>query len=233
MIAWHGRPGWRRVTGTASAAVMTGLVGLGALQSLRSHGHLPGVMTGYNGVLHEVTQDGDKARIAHEAQRAVDLLINERHVLHYNLALALRDQGRRDEAMAALRRALGKRPAYSAARRELGRLLLEGKAYGEAIVALGQVAGEMPGDADAVVEHANALYLAGRVPEAAVRFRSAIALRPDHVRARYNLGLALRAVGDVDAAILEFRRVLALQPGHARAAAKLGQVEAERAGTMR
>ena len=137
------------------------------------------------------------------------------------LAIALRQSGRTDDALARLQRATKRRPAYPAAFHELGFLLFSLHRIDEAIAVIGQ-----------------GLELAPRMPELSVllggihharrdrakakaAYAHALAVAPGHAGAHYGMGVVLFDDGEFLLAAEHLERSLAGYPGDAQADLKL------------
>jgi tetratricopeptide (TPR) repeat protein len=121
------------------------------------------------------------------------------YIAHVNLAHALSQSGRFDEAIAECREALKIKPDLAAAHNNLGDALIQNKQGG----------GTVPGQ--------NAL------DEAIGHFRAALQIKPDFMQARSNLGNVLLQKGQVDEAIAQFRKTLEIEPNDAEAEFSLGK----------
>jgi tetratricopeptide (TPR) repeat protein len=137
------------------------------------------------------------------------------------LAMALRQSGRADEALARLKRATKRRRPYAPAFHEVGYLLMSLEKYDEAIEALGrglEIAPVMPqlsvqlgevflrrrnyGEAQAVFARADALFgiakanqLLGEAASAADFYRRCLLFTPDDAPKAFNAGSALNQSG--------------------------------------
>jgi Flp pilus assembly protein TadD len=137
------------------------------------------------------------------------------------LAIALRQSGRMDDALIRLRRATKRRPAYPAAFHELGFLLFSSGRVEEAIAVIAQ-----------------GLELAPRMPELSVllggihharhdrakakaAYAQALAVAPGHADAHYGMGVVLFDDGEFLLAAQHLERSLAGNPGDAQACLKL------------
>lgn len=126
------------------------------------------------------------------------------------LGLALRSQGRNDEAIAAFRATLQAEPGHAHAHRHLARLLHQRAALGEAIEHYRQALARIDGDADLWNELGVALTDAGRLAEARTAYREALARRPTYHQVESNLLINLHYDPDVDPqAMFEAHRVWA------------------------
>ncbi|MFM7274520.1 MAG: tetratricopeptide repeat protein, partial [Gammaproteobacteria bacterium] len=125
------------------------------------------------------------------------------------LALALIDSGRPEEAEALLREGIAAGPGDSDAARVLGHLLLgQGDARG-ALEVLAAAAPPLAEDPDyhalmAAAEQRSAAHAA-----AARRYRELLALQPGNGQWRVGLGISLLATGDGSGAADAFRQALA------------------------
>ena len=105
----------------------------------------------------------------------------------FNLALALQNQGRLDEAIVAYERALRIDPTYARAREELARVRRR-----------------------ADIDAARAAFQREAWPEAEARLRAAMARTPGIAVDHYNLGVALERQGRRDEALAQYAAALRL-----------------------
>ena len=136
---------------------------------------------------------------------------------HYNLADALRDLGRLDEAAVEYRRAIAIHPNYAHAHNNLGILLMRQGRVDEAIEHWRKALEIRP---NAAATHSNlgsALIGKGQVDEAIAHLQRALELEPGMARAQYGLGNALLRKGRLDDAIAHFQKAVSLRPDFARA----------------
>jgi Flp pilus assembly protein TadD len=141
--------------------------------------------------------------------------VNPVHETHY--ALALRDVGRKDEAIDWLRRAISRKPVFAAAFHELGLIFCGMRRYDEAEAVLKQGTELAPGVAELAVELGGVYICRAEPTNAKAAFARALALVPDHVRALHGSGTALLFEGEFERAAAQFRLVLARIPEHVRA----------------
>ncbi|HND54900.1 MAG TPA: tetratricopeptide repeat protein, partial [Pirellulaceae bacterium] len=140
------------------------------------------------------------------------------------LGFVRQEQGRVDEAIAALRQAVVANPRQYDALTRLAQLLVTAGKVGEAVDIFRQAVALRPAQAGAHSNLANALHLHGQAEEAMAEYRRAIELDPRFVGAHVNLGLALSQVGRPDEALPILERALELQPNNAEAWNNLGGV---------
>lgn len=150
-------------------------------------------------------------RLADAARDSTDPLLET----HY--ALALRDVGRKDEAIAWLARAISRRPVFAPAFHELGLIFCGLRRYDEAEAVFKQGIELAPAVAELSVELGGVYILRADPANAKVAFAHALALAPDHVRALHGFGTAFLFEGELERAAERFLQVLALSPDHVRA----------------
>jgi tetratricopeptide (TPR) repeat protein len=131
---------------------------------------------------------------------------------HYNLGIALNDQGDADGAIAHYRQAVELRPSYAEAHYNLGRLLAQKGRVDEAIAHYEKALEINPADAETHNNLGATLFANGRVDDAMAHYRKALAIRPDYADASCNLASALLSNGDLDGAIAHYSACLALSP---------------------
>jgi len=138
-------------------------------------------------------------------------------VLETHYALALRDVGRRDEAIDWLKRATSRKPVFAAAFHELALILCGMRRYDDAEVVLKHGIELAPGVAEFSVELGGIHICRAEPAHAKAAFTRALALDPHHVRALHGCGTALLFEGEFERAAAQFRLVLARIPEHVRA----------------
>jgi tetratricopeptide (TPR) repeat protein len=131
---------------------------------------------------------------------------------HYNLAIALNDQGDADDAIAHYRQAVELRPSYAEAHYNLGRLLVQKDQLNEAIAHYEKALEINPADAEAHNNLGTTLFASGRVDEAIAHYRKALAIQLDYADASCNLASALLSKGALDGAIAYYSACLAISP---------------------
>ena len=149
-------------------------------------------------------------------------------VAHANLAAALEERGRGDEAIAEYRQALRARPASAAVLNNLGAALQAAGQLDEAIRSYREAIRSQPDYLNARHNLGGALAQKGAFAEALPYLRESVRARPDDATDRNNLGGALLAVGRVDEAIRELNRATEIDPGSLNAQFNLGRALAAR-----
>jgi tetratricopeptide (TPR) repeat protein len=140
---------------------------------------------------------------------------------HYNLGVALRDQGKLDEAVAEYREAIRLKPDDADAHSNLGWALQKQGKLAEAVAEYREAIRLTPDDAGAHIRLGVALQAKGLLDQAITEFNEALRLKPDDAGAHIRLGTALWAKGLLDQAITEFKEALRLKPDDASALANL------------
>jgi tetratricopeptide (TPR) repeat protein len=136
---------------------------------------------------------------------------------HYNLGIALSDQGDPEGAIAHYRQAIELRPSYAEAHYNLGRLLVQKGQVDEALTHYQEALEINPADAEAHNNLGATLFASGRVDEAIAHYRKALAIQPDYADASCNLASALLSNGDLDGAIAYYSGCLAVSPNQVEA----------------
>ena len=133
-------------------------------------------------------------------------------VAHNNLGNALVQEGKVDEAIPHLQKALQIRPEFAEARFNLGLAISQKGGVDEAIVQFQEALKIKPDFAEAHYILGNALRQIGKVDEAISHFQKALEIMPDFAEAHNNLGTALRQKGRVDEAIFHYQKALEIMP---------------------
>jgi tetratricopeptide (TPR) repeat protein len=131
---------------------------------------------------------------------------------HHNLALALTQTGRVEEAITHLDKVLQLRPDYAPAENNLGNNLIRLGRLSEAVPHLERAIRLQPGYVEACSNLGNALIGLDRSAEAVPVLELAVQLRPDYTPARRNLGLALAMLGRNAEALAHFEAINRLNP---------------------
>jgi tetratricopeptide (TPR) repeat protein len=136
---------------------------------------------------------------------------------HYNLGIALNDQGDADGAIAHYRQAVELRPGYAEAHYNLGRLLVQKGQVDEARAHYEKALEINPADAAAHNNLGATLFANGRVDDAIAHYQKALAIQPDYADASCNLASALLSKGALDGSIAYYFACLAISPDQAEA----------------
>jgi tetratricopeptide (TPR) repeat protein len=151
-----------------------------------------------------------------------------RAVTENNLAVALQESGRLDEAIGHYRRSAELSVDYAPAYNNMGTALRAQGRVEDAITAYQRALAAMPDYPDAHYNLANALLEQNRPGEAADHLRAARLLLPSSARVHNNLGKALAEQGRFEEAATELRAAVALDPESGMAHRNLGNVLASR-----
>ena len=122
---------------------------------------------------------------------------------HYNLGIALKDQGKLADAVLRYERAFAIKPNFPEALLNLGLILYEQSKLDEAVVRYKQALAIKPNFPEALSNLGHALYDQGNLDEAGACFEQALALKRDYAEARINLGTLLLEQGKVAEATAE------------------------------
>jgi tetratricopeptide (TPR) repeat protein len=136
---------------------------------------------------------------------------------HYNLGIALNEQGDTDGAISHYREAVELWPGYAEAHYNLGRLLAQKGQVDEAIAHYEKALEINPSDADAHNNLGATLLANGRIDEAIAHYRKALVIQPDYAEASCNLASALLSKGDLDGTIAYYSACLAVSPNQPEA----------------
>jgi tetratricopeptide (TPR) repeat protein len=131
---------------------------------------------------------------------------------HYNLAIALDDQRRIEEAIEHYRQALRIWPALAEAHHNLGGTLAQQGKLDEAIHHYRLALHSQPNNAETHNNLGVALAEQGQPDEALKHFRQSIRIRPVDAGAHSNLGRALGELGRLEEAILSYQTALRVAP---------------------
>ncbi len=147
---------------------------------------------------------------------------------HYNLAHAMADRGRLNEAIDHYSEAVRINPNYVLAHYNLGLALIRRGRLDEAVKHYAAALRIQPTDAKAHNNLGIALAIQGKTQEAVIHFLEAIRLQPNNFRAHYNLGYVLFGQRRPDEAISHYFAALRVNPDFAEAHYSLGIALAER-----
>lgn len=139
-------------------------------------------------------------------------------------AKGLRGEGREDEALALLTRAIELNPTLTVAHLEIGDIFEERGDYESAEQAYGTAATQQPTNFDAQFGHGRVLQLLNRVAEAVRAYLRALAIRPDNFDANLALASAYLQIDGPAQALPYAQRSVQLNPSSGAAHANLGSV---------
>jgi Flp pilus assembly protein TadD len=139
------------------------------------------------------------------------------------LAVALRQAGRVDDALARLRRTAKRHPQFAPALRELGSLLFARERFDEAVEALNRALVIAPMMPELSIQLGLVLLHRRDCAGAKAAFARALAIAPNATEALFGIAKAHQEVGENDAAAGHLRRYLMLRPSDANAWLTLGQ----------
>ena len=159
----------------------------------------------------ELLKDGQPVDAALAFQQALRLDPHSAET-HNALSVALRLQGRLDEAIAHGRQAVGLAPEMAEAHSNLGSMLQECGQVDEAIDSLREALRLRPTFASAHCNLGVALFRQRHYAEAVALYRQAIALDPQLVDAHNNLGSVLFELGECDESLRSFSEAIRLKP---------------------
>ena len=177
----------------------------------------------------QLFQQGNAAQSAgnfSEAERIFRLVIQrepKNAAAYNNLGIALRQQGKLEEAIASYNRAIELEP-NAILYNNLGNALSKQGKLEEAIASYNRAIELNPNYATAYYNLGNALYDQGKLEEAIVSYNRAIELDPNDAYAYNNLGNALSDQGKLEEAITSYDRAIKIDPNHAYAYTGLGNV---------
>jgi tetratricopeptide (TPR) repeat protein len=134
------------------------------------------------------------------------------YVARCNLAEALLQKGRVDEAIDYFQKALQINPGNALAHYNLGIAFQQKGRVDEAITQYEEALHIKPDYAEAHYNLAILLRQEGRVDEAIAHYQKALQINPGSARAHNNLGKALLQKGRVDEAIAHFQKALEINP---------------------
>jgi arylsulfatase A-like enzyme/Flp pilus assembly protein TadD len=134
-----------------------------------------------------------------------------------DIGSALMEEGKLDQAIVELKRALGIDPECFGVHNNLGLALERQGKLDEAIAHYRKALKIEPDNVAVCYSLGLALARRGQFDEAITHYRNALAHQPDMVAAHNDLGAALAGRGQFDEAIVHYRKALASQPQYAPA----------------
>jgi predicted O-linked N-acetylglucosamine transferase (SPINDLY family) len=141
---------------------------------------------------------------------------------YFKLGVALRQQGKIDQAVEAYRQSVAINPAYAEAHYNLGNALFGQNKLEEAVTAYRDAIRGKPDHAGAYCNLGIALKGLNKLDEAVAAYLNAVKIRPDHAEAHSNLGNVLQIQGKFDESVAAYRQAIAIKPDNAEALFNLG-----------
>lgn len=139
-------------------------------------------------------------------------------------ARELKSQGREDEALALLTRAIEQNPTLTVAHLEMADIFERTGDYEGAERSFATAATQQPTNFDAQFGHGRVLQSLNRVAESVRAYLRALSIRPDHFEANLNLATAYITLEGPTQALPYAQRAVQLQPDNGPAHANLGAV---------
>lgn len=160
---------------------------------------------------------------AHEAVEPLENAARGRDPeIETQLAVALRQADRPDEALARLKRATRRQPPFAPAFRELGSLLVFMERYDEAIEVLRRGLDVAPMMPDLSIQLGYAYLSCRSYLDARAAFKRALSISPNSPDALFGMAKSFQEVGDNQPAAAMFRRYLVTAPSDQSAWLHLG-----------
>jgi tetratricopeptide (TPR) repeat protein len=132
-------------------------------------------------------------------------------------------QGRSDESIAVLSRALDIAPSFPPALNHLGLVLKARRRLDEAAECFRRAVVAAPEFPEAHINLGNVLLEQGQRDDALASFQEALRIAPSSAQAHNNIGIVLFSSGADEAALESFRRAVAADPRYAEAHANLAR----------
>jgi len=156
-------------------------------------------------------------------KNAVKVTENNYHALN-NLATALADKGKYDEAFLYLNRALKMDPQREDVRMNLANILfLKGKPD-EAISQYREILQTDSKNADTHYNLAYVLSTQGKLDDAVLHYKKTLRIDPEYSKAHYNLGNIYLNQGKTTEAFMHYAEVIKIKPDYIQAYNKLGLI---------
>jgi len=216
---------WLTMTRRGAAVFFALLLMGGLVSAWQRDGTMPNILAGYNGALTTLQARGSQHDLEYGQRAAVSLLINDRHIVHYNLGLALAQQNRPQEAIVELRRAVAGHPKYAVAWLTLAEQALKVGDRVTTEAALQAVLKLEPATPAAWLSLGRLRFEQQRMPDARDAYAQVVRLEPNNAQAHYNLALCLLQLDDRPGALRHLREALRLRPNYPRAQRKLVELQ--------
>ena len=131
---------------------------------------------------------------------------------HYNLGIALFDEGKIDEAISSYKRTLTINPRHEKAHFSLGYAYLKQGMLDEAIPEFKRALTRNPNYAEAHYALGSVYDTKGLSDEALFEYKRAVTIKPRYAEVHYKLGALYQKKGELDEAIFELKKALANKP---------------------
>jgi len=138
------------------------------------------------------------------------------------MGVALKDQGKLEEAIEAYNKALAIKPDYTVAYNNMGNALQDQGNLEEAIEAYNKALAIKPDYAEAHNNMGNAFKQQGKLEEAIEAYNKALAIKSDYAVTYSNIGVTLQRQGKPEEAIEAYKKALAIKPDYADAYNNMG-----------
>lgn len=136
---------------------------------------------------------------------------------HYNLGIALFDQGKIDEAISSYKRTLTINPQHEKAHFSLGYAYLKKGMLDDAIPAFKRALTRNPNYAEAHYALGSVYDTKGLSDEALFEYKRAVTIKPRYAEVHYKLGALYQKKGEFDKAIFQLKKALASKPRYPEA----------------
>ena len=136
---------------------------------------------------------------------------------HYNLGIALSEQGKIDEAISSYKRTLTLSPRHEKAYFSLGYAYLKKGMLDESIPEFKRALTLDPNYAEAHYALGSVYDTKGLSDEAVSEYKRAVTLKPRYAEVHYKLGALYLKKGELDGAIVELKKALANKPRYPEA----------------
>jgi tetratricopeptide (TPR) repeat protein len=138
------------------------------------------------------------------------------------LGVLLKREGRLNESLLPMQKAVELSPQDAEARSNLGVMLKDLGRLDEAEACFSQAIELRPEFAEAHNNLGNTLKELGKPDEAKASYKQAVALKPEFAEAHSNLGVTLQELGKLDESEVSLRQAIAIKPDFAKAHYNLG-----------
>ncbi|TGG91863.1 MAG: tetratricopeptide repeat protein, partial [Aphanocapsa feldmannii 277cV] len=145
-------------------------------------------------------------------------------IIFSNLAAICGIEGKKQEMVELLKKALSIKSNYPDALYNLGYILQEQGDLEAAIASYRKALSIKPNYPDALYNLGIALKQKGDLEAAIASYRKALAIKPNYPDALNNLGSVLNRQGDLEGAIASYRKALTIKPNYPEALSNLGNV---------